>query len=273
MKRFIFVALLSLLSLSEKACAQYHIIPLNAVNIDSNANWNTKVAGYINLGNTGGNIDLSGTGGYLHTLDSGGSITTSHHGGYIATSYGGGAISTTGTGGGIYTLNFGGDIDTSNHGAGIKTNSYSPALGDVFAYDGSRMVPTSYPPTALVASASTQVFTSGVTTKVIFAAVAKDTRGWWDGTNNRFTPLSGYYQLVFALVSDGVTKQVTINKNGSIFKYLTLSTADTSVDTSWTVIASGNGTDYFEVFITAIGANSSVYSGSPGTYFAIIPLR
>ena len=293
MKRF----LLSLLScFAIVANAQIpHVVPLKSILLDGTANWQTGVGGYIRADNNGGHINTSSSGGYIHTFDSGGSISTAHHGGYVSTNYGGGAIYTGGTGGGIWTnnlggsintLNSGGTIDTSSSGAGIVTSGYHPSTGWGLIYNGwqfiPQVIPAPTPPSSsIVCLASMLSYTySASLNKINFPTVVKDSNGWWDSTNHRFTPTTaGYYQILFVLCGDFGTKQLQLEKNGSILAipYLT-ATGNASTFTSLTFIVYANGTDYFEMFINPYDGPSSVslyggtFSTAPTTYFSITPL-
>lgn len=114
------------------------------------------------------------------------------------------------------------------------------------------------PPTLRRTKDAVQTVTVTSGEKVTFATAGWDTHGYWDATNNRYTPLdySGYYRVSAKVTFAAQTvsnagRAVDIRVTGSSFSRVTLQTPTAS---RLTVLATDlvylNGsTDYVEVFV------------------------
>jgi len=115
---------------------------------------------------------------------------------------------------------------------------------------------------------------SGTPAKLTFGTEEWDTGGVFDTTNSRFTPGSGKWS-VNATVSltgglDGLRLRLQLYKNGSLFKsgprFLTGSGNEAAA--SFDVLIAGNGTDYFEVYLSIEGGGTYTVDGvATLTYF------
>jgi len=114
------------------------------------------------------------------------------------------------------------------------------------------------PPTLRMTKSGTQAI--GVTTavKITFETADWDTHGYWDATNNRYTPLdfSGYYRVSAKVSFEPQTvtvasRRCAIYKNGAEYSSVVLPQATTLrlVGLSTDLVYLNGATDFVEVFV------------------------
>lgn len=133
------------------------------------------------------------------------------------------------------------------------------------------------PPTCRRTKDAAQTISITSAVKVTFATAGWDTHGYWDATNDRYTPLdfAGYYRVSAKVTFAGqaVTapgRAVDIYVSGASYSRVTLQTSATS---RLTVMATDlvylNGaTDYVEVFVIC-GEACDIEADASRTSFAI----
>jgi hypothetical protein len=119
------------------------------------------------------------------------------------------------------------------------------------------------PPTLRMTKDAAQTIAVTTAVKVTFVTIRWDTHGYWDATNNRYTPLdfSGYYRVSakLSIAPQTVTvasRRCAIYVNGAEYSSVVLPQTTTLrlvVLTTDLVLLNGQ-TDYVEVFIIAAEA-------------------
>ena len=133
------------------------------------------------------------------------------------------------------------------------------------------------PPTFRRTKSGAQSIAVTTPVKVTFETAGWDTHGYWDATNNRYTPLdfTGYYRITakasFGQQVDPVgNRKVAIYVNNAEYSSVTLTPANNlALGVMVTDLAYLNGaTDYVEVFVTC-GEACTIAAESYRTSIAI----
>jgi len=124
---------------------------------------------------------------------------------------------------------------------------------------------------------STQTLSTNTFTKIQFQTEEFDTNSNFDNaTNYRFTPtVAGYYQVsaAISLNASNAGINLTIYKNGSVFKRLQNTYNTTTFCASGSTLISMNGsTDYIEVY-AQISTGQALETGAYATWFQASMVR
>jgi len=107
---------------------------------------------------------------------------------------------------------------------------------------------------------------SGVATKLTFTTEVFDIGSYYDAANSKWTPPAGAVQVTafasFTNQLDNTVAQLGIFKNGTVYKKVLISASFATNDGLFiSIIDRANGTDYYEIYITAFSSTTITVSG------------